>query len=232
MADQMPADLQPPPPEAATYPVSSGERTTVLVHYYRAEMDRMTSWRDRIDRTSNWAITVVAAMLSLSLSTPQSHHGMLLFAMLLVSLLLLVEARRYRFFDVYRNRVRRMERYYFAHVLDPLADPDPEWAQSIAADLRTPAFLISLQAAVSRRLRRNYIWIYLILLLAWVVKIGTRQLQAGGAPLYRIVDDAALGPLDGRVVLVAVAAGYLWLAWYALQPRHRAGELVHGDVHV
>ena len=34
----------------------------------------MAGWRDRIDRTSNWAITVVGAMLSVSLSTPTAHH--------------------------------------------------------------------------------------------------------------------------------------------------------------
>ena len=57
---------------------------------------------------------MVAAMLSVSLSTPTAHYGVLLFARVLILLLLVIEARRYRFFDVYRNRVRRMERTYFA----------------------------------------------------------------------------------------------------------------------
>ena len=35
----------------------------------------------------------------------------------LVQLLLLIEARRYRFFDVYRGRVRRLEKNYFAQIL-------------------------------------------------------------------------------------------------------------------
>jgi uncharacterized membrane protein len=63
-------------------------------------MGRMTRWRDRVDRTSNWAITVTAAMLSVSLTTPTAHHGVLLFAAVLVLLLLAIESRRYRFFDV------------------------------------------------------------------------------------------------------------------------------------
>ena len=71
----------------------------------------MSGWRDRLDRTSNWAITVVAALLSVSLSTPTAHHGVLLFAMLLVALLLYVEARRYRIYDVYRLRVRLFDRH-------------------------------------------------------------------------------------------------------------------------
>ena len=87
-------------PVSLPLPATSGEAITVLAHFHRAEIARMTSWRDRIDLTSNWAITVVAGMLSVSLSTPSAHHGVLLFAMVLVMLLLSIEARRYRFFDV------------------------------------------------------------------------------------------------------------------------------------
>src|SRR5262249_2089554 len=99
-------------PKSPPLPVTPSETITTVIHYYRGEMSRMAGWRDRIDRTTNWAITVVAALLSVSLSTPASHHGVLLFAMLLISLLLFIEARRYRFFDVYRARVRQLERSY------------------------------------------------------------------------------------------------------------------------
>lgn len=219
-------------------PATPGEQTTALVHYYRAEMARMTGWRDRIDRTSNWAITVVAALLSISLSTPDAHHGVLLFAMLLVSLLLLVEARRYRFFDVYRARVRLFERQYFAQVLAPLPMIDQSWMALLAGDLRAPRFLITLAEAASGRLRRNYIWMYLILLLAWLVRLTSVKLQAESAadsrlqPLYLIIENAALGPLPGWLIMVLIAAGYACLAYLTLRRRHRTGELMHGDVHV
>lgn len=130
----------------------------------------MTSWRDRLDRTSNWAITVVAALLSVSLATPSAHHGVLLFGIPLISLLLYVEARRYRFYDVYRMRVRQFERHYFAPMFsltatDPGAAP---WLGAFAEDLRHPRFRIDFATALMRRLRRNYVWIYAILLLGWV----------------------------------------------------------------
>src|SRR5690242_16444594 len=60
--------------EAPVYPSTSAEFINVFAHYHRAEIARMAGWRDRIDRTTNWAITVVAAMLSVSLSTPTAHH--------------------------------------------------------------------------------------------------------------------------------------------------------------
>ena len=75
---------------APVYPGTPNELITVMVHFHRAELARMAGWRDRIDRTTNWAITVMAAMLSISLSTPTAHHGVLLFAMLVVWLLLMI----------------------------------------------------------------------------------------------------------------------------------------------
>lgn len=93
--------------ELGAFPTTSIEFINTLVHYHRGEIARMSGWRDRLDRTGNWAITVVATMLSVSLSTPNAHHGVLLFAMLLILPLLWIEARRYRFFDVYRARVRQ-----------------------------------------------------------------------------------------------------------------------------
>src|SRR5437870_213783 len=86
------ARSQPP-----VFPTTSVEFVNALAHYYRGELSRMISWRDRLDRTTNWAIAASAAMLSVSLSTAESHHGVLLFAMVLVFLLLGIESRRYRF---------------------------------------------------------------------------------------------------------------------------------------
>ena len=158
------------------FPTTSTEFITLIAHYYRAEIARMAGWRDRIDRTSNWAITVVGAMLSISLSTPTAHHGVILFAMVLVLLLLVIESRRYRFFDVYRARVRRLERNYYAEVFSPTRDLEKNWMRTLSDDLRNPLFLISRGQAISRRLRRNYCWMFLILLLAWLLKITTPHL--------------------------------------------------------
>jgi uncharacterized membrane protein len=221
------------------FPATGAETTNVLIHYYRGEIARMSSWRSRIDQTSNWAITVVAAMLSVSLSTPTAHHGVLLFAMLLVTLLLFVEARRYRFFDVYRSRVRQFERHYFGEIFSPAGSGvDVEWIKVIGQSLREPVFHVTPTEALGRRLRRNYIWMYIILLLAWILKLSSPKLQTEGvrfdyvATLESVVASAALGPLHGGVILLLVAVFYLWLAVIALRPQRKAGEFLHGDVHV
>lgn len=223
---------------APSLPITSTEKANMIIHYYRGEIGRMTSWRDRIDRTSNWAITVVAALLSVSLSTPTSHHGVVLFAMLLVSLLLLIEARRYRFFDVYRARVRKLERHYFAQALCPEADLKPDWAAAIAKSLRNPSFLMSYREALYRRIRRNYVWMYLILLLAWLLKISTPKLlpnQPNTDVVFSVseaVRNAALGPLPGWSVVTVVALLYGAVLYAALHRQPDEGEFAHGEVHV
>jgi len=225
-------------PKSPPLPATPAETITLLVHYYRGEMARMAGWRDRIDRTSNWAITVVAALLSVSLSTPASHHGVLLFAMLLVTLLLLIEARRYRFFDVYRARVRQLERGYFAQMLSPQSPMPLNWAAPIAQSLRKPAFLMPYREAVCRRLRRNYCWMYLILLLAWALKITSAKLQGEGLEAAQVpswtdvATNAAFGPLPGWPVLGAVVVFYAVMLFACFHRRPGDGELAHGEVHV
>ncbi|QMT60672.1 DUF2270 domain-containing protein [Legionella sp. PC997] len=232
LGEQLMAGLNPP------FPTTSSEFITVLAHFHRAEIARMAGWRDRIDRTTNWAITASAAMLSLSLSTPSAHHGVLLFAMLLVLLLLLIESRRYRFFDVYRARVRMIERYYFAPIFLSTKAIEEPWARTLGQDLREPRFLMSFGAAISRRLRRNYVWMLLILLMAWILKISSHKLQIGGGrqeiamSFLGVVENASLGPIPGWAVITLVVLFFIWVAYACLHSPEYTGELLYGDVHV
>lgn len=225
-------------PKSPPLPATSGETLTVLVHYYRGELARMAGWRDRIDRTTNWAITVVAALLSVSLSTPTSHHGVLLFAMLLVSLLLFIEARRYRFFDVYRARVRQMERGIF--LADARAGRDLP-AELVGADRRQPA-----QAGFSDELPRSDLPAAAAQLFLAVphpaagmgAELYAPTLQPGGETgtfmqeLRNAAAHASLGPLSGWPVLAIVAMFYAVLTYGAFHREPGEGELAHGEVHV
>lgn len=234
----LPAQGQREPHPSPAPPVTSTEAINLMVHYYRGEMGRMAGWRDRIDRTTNWAITVVAALLSVSLSTPNSHHGVLLFAILLVSLLLVIEARRYRFFDVYRARVRQVEKKYFAEFLQPRGDLAPDWGAAVAASLRKPEFLISYRDAACRRLRRNYSWMYLILLLAWALKISSSSMTGTESNVDvvlsfdQVLKNAALGPIPGAVVLSLVLFFYAVIVAGVLHRDRAEGERVRGEAHV
>jgi len=216
-------------------PVTSAEAITALAHYYRGEMSRMISWRDRLDRTTNWAIGALAAMLSISLATEQAHHSVLLFAMLLIHALLIIEARRYRFFHVYRARVRLLEHEYFA----PLFGADPDGARielaSLGEDLRTPRFRVTLPQAMSRRLRRNYWWIFIVVLLAWLVK--TTSHTADGHTrlvhtMHEFLDNASIAGIPGAAVVLGIAVLYTWLIVITLRFRIDEDDLGPGQVHV
>ena len=177
-------------------------------------------------------------MLSLSLSSPQSHHGVLLFAMLLVFLLLFIESRRYRFFHVYRSRVRLIERNYYVRIFSPREQVDPaHWMNQLGEDLRLPRFTITSIQAMARRLRRNYIWLFLILLLAWLLKTSTSVPQSTGATQMihdtgELFRNAAIGYVPGWLVLVLVLCFYVWMFYLMLKHRETAGELAYGEVHV
>ena len=232
-------------PEAASklappiYPTNSVEFVNSLAHYYRGELSRMISWRDRLDRTTNWAITGVGAMLSVSLSSPQSHHGVLLFAMVLIFLLLHIESRRYRFFHVYRSRVRLIERNYYARIFAPRELINPtHWMNQLGDDLRLPRFSMTQNQAMARRLRRNYIWLFAVLLLAWMLKITTSTLQSGTSAAHiihstgELFDNAAIGYVPGWLVLISILCFYGWMLYIMFRHRETTGELAYGEVHV
>ncbi|MEK6410426.1 MAG: DUF2270 domain-containing protein [Acidobacteriota bacterium] len=225
-------------PGPPIFPTNSVEFVNAISHYYRGELSRMMSWRDRLDRTTNWAITGVGAMLSISLSSPQSHHGVLLFAMVLIFLLLFIESRRYRFFHVYRTRVRLIERNHYARILAPRDLMDPaHWMSQLGEDLRLPRFSMTSNQAMARRLRRNYIWLFLILLLAWLLKTTTSVLQAGGTAEMvhstgELFKNAAISYLPGWVVVIFVLSLYGWMFYIMLRHRETGGELAYGEVHV
>ncbi len=234
--------LRPDVPSLQTqniFPKTTTEYVNILAHYYRGELSRMMSWRDRLDRTTNWAITGVGAMLSISLSSPDTHHGVLLFAMVLIFLLLSIESRRYRFFHVYRSRVRLMERNYIARILSPREHIDPaHWMNQLSEDLRLPQFNITHSQAMARRLRRNYSWLFLILLLAWLLKTTTTILQpknSSGQFIHstdQVLFNAAIGTVPGLVVVLGVLSFYGWMLYIMIAHRERGGELAYGEVHV
>lgn len=148
------------------------EFNTAMVHFYRGEIARSNVWRGRLDATTNWAVITAGATLSFVFSSPDNPHFAIPINTILVSIFLFMEARRYRYYEVWANRVRILETGYFAPMLSHRAmPPDKEWAEHISTDLITPHFTISEWEAVGRRLRSNYLWIFILLALSWALKV-------------------------------------------------------------
>jgi uncharacterized membrane protein len=81
----------------------------MLAHLYRGEIYRSTLWRTRLDQTTNWAVARTGLALSLSFAGPVASPLPVILLGFLVTVILLCEARRYRYLNVWRARCRLLE---------------------------------------------------------------------------------------------------------------------------
>ncbi len=171
MAERRP-DPEVPRPEFETEPLTRPEYLSVMVHFYRAEAHRSTVWRQRLDATTNWAVLTSAGMMSFAFTSPLNSHFLLLVSNLVIFAYLVIEARRYRRYEVYRARVRMLEENFLLPIVSrQLWSPMEHWREEICADLDSPKYKSKLLPAIGFRLRRNYAFIFAIMLGAWLLKL-------------------------------------------------------------
>ena len=183
--------------------MSHAEFNTAIIHFYRGEVQRSNTWRNRLDTTTNWAVITAGASLSFVFSSPSNPHFVIPINSILVAIFLVMEARRYRYYEIWSSRVRVMETGYFAPMLAPGAPVvyDEEWAAHISADLLTPHFTISVWEAIGRRLRRNYLWIFALLALSWNLKVYLHPLPAFNFDVF--LDRATVGVVPGWAIFLS-----------------------------
>ncbi len=156
---------QPPPRADSNY-------MTAMSHFYRGEVGRIMAWRARLDNTTNWAITATSTIFTVAFSIVRVPHIIFLFNIAIVTIMLWIEARRYRFYDAFRARVRMIEAHFLVPVVMQKASAlEGDWRKLLAEDLLLPGFKISKWEALGRRLKRNYVFIYIIILVAWLTKL-------------------------------------------------------------
>src|SRR6266498_1055805 len=209
------------------YRLKTSEFVTAMVHLFRAEIQRANVWRQRLDTTTNWAVVSTGATLSIAFSQPNIHHAIIILNTLLVIWFLFIETRRYRYYELWSYRVRLMETDFFAAMLVPPFHPSPEWAESLAENLLSPSFPISIWEAFGRRLRRNYFWIFLILYASWVAKIWLFPEPA--TSLSEFVARSAIGPISGQIMIGLGFMFYLFLLLIAIATinmTHATGEIL------
>jgi uncharacterized membrane protein len=209
------------------YELKASEFTTAMVHLFRAEVQRANIWRQRLDTTTNWAVVTTGALISFAFSQAQGSAVVVLLNMVLVTMFLVIEARRYRYYELWSYRIRLMETDFFAAMLVPPFQPSPEWAESLAESLLQPDFPISNWEALGRRLRRNYWWIYAILGGAWLAHLWLLPVTA--ASWQEFIRRAEVGGIPGEIVLACMLAAYAAVAVLGLAtlPLQRAaGEVL------
>lgn len=200
-------------PEAPRLAVFDSAQIGALAHLYRGEVYRSTLWRTRLDQTTNWAIVTTGIALSLSFADENASPLPLILVGILVLVFLIFEARRYRYFNVWRARCRLMETDLFAPLLrGEGVCADNRWNTLLAADYERPSFHISRMRSLGRRLRKNYAYILLVQALAYYGKLVIHPEPA--ISIAEVIERAAVGPVPG---LVVVLAGIVFhLSWFTL----------------
>lgn len=181
--------------------------------FYRGEIDRTTTWRARLDQTTNWAVVVVAAILTWAFTSADNPHYVMIIGMFATTAFLLMEANRYREYDVWRDRVRLLQSELFADVYDGESTAGREWEQQLSDELRRPSFDMSYWEALNHRLRRSYLALLFILLVAWIARITVFEAQEpwqATASIFMIPGELVVGFV--AVFYAAVVAITIWSA--------------------
>ncbi|CAN5370867.1 hypothetical protein BH18ACI2_BH18ACI2_23200 [soil metagenome] len=207
--------------------LSSSEFNAAMIHFYRGEVQRSNTWRNRLDTTTNWAVLTAGATLSFAFSAPGNPHFVIPINSLLVVFFLFMEARRYRYYEIWASRVRMLETGYFSQLLKPEATLDQEWAAHLSDDLKTPHFTISEWEALGRRLRRNYLWIFGLLAASWNLKIYLHPEPAQNFDEF--LARAAIGTIPGGLLFIIGVffnAVVLAFAFGTVRLREATGEVL------
>jgi uncharacterized membrane protein len=202
------AHASPPCPDFEQTPLQRAEYITAMAHLYRGELQRSLSWRLRLDTTTNWAIFTTAGILTFAFNNPNYAAQTLLAGMFANLLFLVLEAQRFRFFDVFHSRLRMVEENFYGPLLRrDLESPLASWGRVVAADLLRPHFHISMRQAIRIRLGRVYAPLFIAQIIGWLLVVVLRR-RAAGEDWLQIL---AIGRVPGFVPVVMVSGLFLFL---------------------
>ena len=175
-----------------------------LTHFYRAVVGHADVWRQRMDATTNWAAATTAGMITFAFSTATSPHFVLLVALFFDGVFLIMESRRYQAYDRWRRQFHSLNRYLIAPALEGSDKVSEQGWQEILEDLSRTVPHLSLWQAMGYRMRRNYGYLFGVVLLAWGLKLQVHPEPA--ADLAETLTRADIGLVSSTAVLVFVGA--------------------------
>ena len=211
-------------PPGGTGNTFDGSAIGALAHLYRGEVYRSTIWRTRLDTTTNWSVVTLGVALSISFADPAGSPLPLLLVGLLISMFLFLEARRYRYFNVWRARARWIETNFYAPMLLRTSQPDPgEWQDVLAKDYLAPQYHIGFWRAVGRRLVRNYVWILSFQAIAYWTKIIIHPYSISS--WEELMIRMEVGPIPGEAIFaigLLFHGGWIGLALFTWRVDRKA----------
>lgn len=170
---------------------------SAFAHLYRGEMHRMKLWRERMDRTTHWAIISLFGILTWVFSASGRPHYLLLFGVVIMFIYTVIEGRRYRGYEMWHRRIRKLQKNVFSSGFDSDTKKDEDWQRELADSYAEPSPNISTKEAVLHRFKRVYAYLVSILLMGWFINVfiiseGSWQ------------EIASIGMFSGYLVLPSV----------------------------
>ncbi|MGM0406040.1 MAG: DUF2270 domain-containing protein [Thermoplasmatota archaeon] len=207
--------MKDPDPEDFVEGISMSDFTTMMMHMYRGEVQRANVWRHRLDRTTNWSILILSALITWTYTDPSRPHELLLFGVVFISILWFIESRRFLLFNAYDSRVRVLEKNFIGKTLYPEKGvTSRQWMKTLSGDLRTPHYKIPYWKALSHRLRRIYIWLFSVTLLLWLGKLLMHPSPSGD--LTTMILRSYIGGIPGALVFSITFSYYIMLVVIAV----------------
>ena len=192
------------------YRLETNQFTTAMVHLYRAEIQRANLWRSRLDTTTNWSVVTSAGALTFAFSAPENPHFLLLLVLILLLAFLNIEARRYRYYELWYRRSRLLETDFFAAMVSPPYAPSSDWSARLENALLNPSLRMAWWEAIGSRFKRNYLWLISLILISWVIKLNIHPTPT--TDIYTMIERATIGKiLPGNWVVIGVIVIYVVL---------------------
>ena len=196
--------------------IEARDRIAILIHYHRAMVGRADVWRTRMDTTTHWAIGATAAVLSFTLADPAMPHYVVWIAPILTAIFLMLEARRLTFYQLWQRRVLKLENAMVVPAVAGGEAPalDLEALEELGPELGRTVPGMPIGKAAARRLRRVYLYLFAIQLLAWGVKLANHPVPADGMDAF--LARAGVGAVPGSALVAVATIGLVAaaaLAW-------------------
>lgn len=180
------------------------------VHFYRAAVMHSDVWRRRLDITTNWSVVSTAGVATYAFSSSDTPHVAVLISIPFIFFFMLMESRRYQVYDLWRHRVRILNRFFIAPALSPDTAPSDEEINAemaaLASALGSNIPRLALIDAMGYRLRRNYGLLLFGVLAMWGLKLWAHP----GAPegLVEFVGRAGVYSIPGWFSILVVLVFY------------------------
>jgi uncharacterized membrane protein len=182
-----------------SYRQNNSQFVSAMAHAFLSDTEHTNVWRARLDAIANYAVVVTSVSLIIAFSQPRVHHGVIILNAFFVTLFLFVEATRYRFYEWWNFRLRLIETDFFATMLVPPFHPSSKWAESLVDNVLHFNPPVSLWEAIGLRLRRHYLWLFLITTIAWFIKYSLLPTHA--ANFTEFMRRATIDKVPGPIVI-------------------------------